>query len=291
MLRTTWDYWDHLDAFQAFLEGCRTEDESAFFNSAHTALANLNKIYLQELQIGGVPIVPTEFVERGGEVAAIEHAKSSGWSSIVVKPAVGAAASGLKKFEAPNADALAYLAQLTRGDRLALVQPFMPRVTTEGETSLVYFNGAFSHAVTKMPATGDFRSQVDFGGVYTLVDPTEAQRAVAERTLAAWEDRYNDAPLYARVDLVPGDSGEPLLGELELIEPELFLDMHEDAAATFANAILARVEGHSPPADGRTDSLGGKLVALTLVVLFVVVLLAGVGTIVRWILTAIFGGP
>ena len=291
VLRTTWDYWDRLDAFREFLEGCVDEDESAFFNTAHTALANLNKIYLQELEIGGVPIVPTEFVKRGGEVAAIEQAQSNGWCSIVVKPAVGAAASGLKKFEAPNADALAYLAQLTRGDRLALVQPFMPRVTTEGETSLVYFNNLFSHAVTKVPAMGDFRSQVDFGGVYTVVEPTDAQKGVAERALAAWKDRYNDTPLYARVDLVPGDDGQPLLGELELIEPELFLDMAEDVAATFASAILARVERCDQIATSRMGWLGGRVGSIVLAVLFVAVVLTGVGTIVRWILGLLFGGP
>ncbi len=285
VLRTTWDYWDRLDEFREFLNGCIASDESLFQNSATTALANLNKTYLQELQLGGVPIVPTLFVKRGGEADAITQARSNGWGAIVTKPAVGAAASGLTRFERPADDALAALAALTRGDRLALLQPYLPRVTTEGETSLVYFDGQFSHAVTKVPATGDFRSQVDFGGAYTLVEPTEQQRHVAELALAAWEARYEDKPLYARVDLVPGNDGEPLLGELELIEPELFLDMADHAAEMFATAILGRVKSRDYAPDPRWVDLllnaGGCAIFLVVVGICVV----GVVTVIRWIIS------
>lgn len=291
VLRTTWDYWDRLDRFREFLTVFgKTEDSSGgLLNAPETALANLDKIYLQELQSAGVPIVPTIFVtnsDGGGTEAAIDQAKSNGWTTIVIKPTVGAAASGLKKFGRPETQALDYLTELTR-DGGALIQKYLPRVTTEGETSLVYFDGHFSHAVTKVPAQGDFRSQTDFGGVYTLVEPTEAQTHTAELALLAWEKNYNDKPLYARVDLVPGDNGEPLLGELELIEPELFLDMADHAAEMFASAILARVEPHeyTPPPrwHGVLFGIGCFLIFVVLTAVFV----AGVVAIV----TALFGGP
>ncbi|MFI4915788.1 MAG: RimK family alpha-L-glutamate ligase [Phycisphaerales bacterium JB060] len=293
VLRTTWDYWDSLDRFREFLNVFATDerDGGGLQNTPTTALANLNKIYLQELQLGGVPIVPTLFVKRGGEPDAIAQARSNGWGAIVTKPAVGAAASGLEKFDRPDGDALAALAALTRGNRLALLQPYLPRITTEGETSLVYFNNALSHAVTKVPAQGDFRSQVDFCGAYTLVEPTEQQQDVAERALAAWEDRFGDKPLYARVDLVPDHDGQPLLGELELIEPELFLDMADGAAETFASAILARVEERQytpePWWHGRLMGIGCFLVAATILVGFA----TGAGVIIAWIIDMLSGGP
>lgn len=244
VLRTTWDYWDRMDDFRRFVN--QFDDDPRLCNAHQTVFANLNKAYLRQLEAAGVPIVPTIVVEAdgggGGAAAAIDQAASNNWSPLIIKPTVAAAAVGLKKFDRPDAVALDYLRALTQAGG-ALVQPFLPRVVSEGETSLVYFNNVLSHAVTKVPATGDFRSQVDFGGVYTLVQPTQAQQGVAKRALAAWEQCYRDKPLYARVDLVPGDDGQPLLGELELIEPELFLDMTPDAAATFAGAILARV-GH-----------------------------------------------
>jgi len=253
VLRTTWDYWDRLDRFREFLTVFSKNEggSGGLHNSGKTALANLDKTYLRELHSAGVPTVPTIFVTQGHEAAAIDQAKSNNWTPLIIKPAVGAAAVGLKKFDHPDNAALDYLRELTRTGG-ALVQSFLPRVVTEGETSLVYFDGDFSHAVTKVPAQGDFRSQVDFGSTYTLVDPTEAQQEVAQLALAAWEDRYGEKPLYARVDLVPGDNGQPLLGELELIEPELFLDMADHAAAMFASAILARVAPHE-----HTPSPGG----------------------------------
>lgn len=283
ILRTTWDYWDRLDEFRAFLKA--NIPWSRLENSATTALANLDKTYLQQLQSAGVPIVPTIFVTKDNEAAAIDQAKSNGWTTIVIKPTVGAAASGLKKFDRPDTQALDYLTELTR-DGGALIQKYLPRVTTEGETSLVYFDGHFSHAVTKVPAEGDFRSQTDFGGVYTLVEPTEAQTHTAELALLAWEKTYNDKPLYARVDLVPSDDGQPLLGELELIEPELFLDMADGSAEMLATAILARIKSPEP----YRETLGGRLMAIGCFAILLFAIIAsgvGVATMIRWL----FAGP
>jgi glutathione synthase/RimK-type ligase-like ATP-grasp enzyme len=281
VLRTTWDYWDRLDAFTHFVE----KMEDGLLNTRKTVLNNLNKAYLTKLEAAGVPIVPTVFVQRGEGAAAIDQAKRNNWSSLIIKPAIAAAAVGLRKFDHAD-DAADYLTELTRTGG-ALVQPYLPRITTEGETSLVYFDGRFSHAVTKLPAPGDFRSQVDFGGAYTLVEPTEAQLHVAELALTAWEARYGDKPLYARVDLVPGHDGQPLLGELELIEPELFLDMAEHAAEMFASAILARV---TQPAYTPTPWWKNLLVGTGCFLVFVamtVIFAAGVGAIFG----LIFGGP
>lgn len=289
VLRTTWDYWDRLDRFREFLTvlGESEDNGGGLQNSANTALANLDKIYLQELQTAGVPIVPTIFVTQGNEPAAIDQAKSNNWATIVIKPTVGAAASGLKKFDRPDTQALDYLRESTASGG-ALVQKYLPRITTEGETSLVYFDGTFSHAVTKVPAQGDFRSQTDFGGVYTLVEPTEAQTHVAELALTAWEDHYGDKPLYARVDLVPGDDGQPLLGELELIEPELFLDMAEGAAEIFASAILARVE---QPHEKDPRSYLWTLAGMGVLVVVLGVFSVGAGVIVNRIAGWLGGGP
>jgi glutathione synthase/RimK-type ligase-like ATP-grasp enzyme len=292
VLRTTWDYWDRLDRFREFLTVfSKSEDGGGgLHNSGKTTLANLDKTYLRELESADVPIVPTIFVTKGNEAAAIDQAKANNWPPLIIKPTVGAAAVGLRKFDRPDNTAADYLTELTKTGG-ALIQPYLPRITTEGETSLVYFDGIFSHAVTKVPAPGDFRSQVDFGGAYTLVEPTEQQLHVAELALLAWESKYGDKPLYARVDLVPGHDGQPLLGELELIEPELFLDMADHAAELFATAILARVKRSEPLAQGRLARLGEGVGCVVLFAALIIVFSTGVAVIVAWIIGLLTGGP
>lgn len=111
--------------------------------------------------------------------------------------------------------------------RETMVQPFMPRILDEGEFSLFYFNGEYSHGVLKVPAKGEFRSQEERGGVIRRIRP------LGERVPAALEE----TPLYARVDFVRGDAGEFLLMELELVEPSLYLRTDPQAPFRFAAAI------------------------------------------------------
>ena len=136
----------------------------------------------------------------------------------MVKPAVSSGSRGAGRFEAGDPGAAGHLAALV-ADRDALVQPYVPSVAERGERSLIFFGGRFSHAVDKIPARGDYRVQEMYGGRYRRHQPTPPEMAAAERALAA---APADALLYARVDLVEGGDG-PLVMELELIEPELFL--------------------------------------------------------------------
>jgi glutathione synthase/RimK-type ligase-like ATP-grasp enzyme len=120
-----------------------------------------------------------------------------------------------------------------RGD--VLVQPFIDTVPGSGETSLIFFDGQFSHAVRKLPAAGDFRVQEHYGGTVAVHDPSPAEMTVAQSAL----DAAPEASTYARIDLV-GDPDAPLLMEAELIEPFLFLGSHEPATARFAEVLAAR---------------------------------------------------
>jgi glutathione synthase/RimK-type ligase-like ATP-grasp enzyme len=114
-----------------------------------------------------------------------------------------------------------------------LVQPFVDAVTTEGEWSLIFLGGEFSHAVLKRPRPGDFRVQTDFGGSATVVRPDAALVASAARVLAAVEEPW----LYARVDGVVVD-GRFQLMELEMTEPSLFFELVPEAAERLADAVL-----------------------------------------------------
>jgi glutathione synthase/RimK-type ligase-like ATP-grasp enzyme len=114
-----------------------------------------------------------------------------------------------------------------------MVQPYLPAIEQTGEVSLLYFNGRFSHAISKRPQPGDFRVQPEFQGIIAAHDPAPDELEAAQRVLAAVDEPL----LYTRIDLVRGLTGEPQLIELEAIEPDLYLGFAADKGATFAAAV------------------------------------------------------
>ena len=114
-----------------------------------------------------------------------------------------------------------------------VVQPFVASVLDDGEISLVYLGGTFSHAVRKTAAPGDWRVQSDFGGTAASTDPPEHVRAAGDAALHA-----GPAAVYARVDVLAG-AESTLVIEHELIDCELFLSTAPGAAGRFADALLA----------------------------------------------------
>lgn len=195
---------------------------------------NSDKAYLGRLAERGVPIAPTLWVET--PVAAdIEGAFNRlGTDQIVVKPTVSGGAwrtLKLSRGEAVDASALPTGA--------AMIQPYLETIETEGETSLLFFGGRFSHAVNKRPVAGEFRIQVQFGGQYASVEPPEAAMTLARQVLAAVEEPL----LYARIDMARDGQGQWLLMEAELIEPDFYLANDPAKGLGFARAVHARLAG------------------------------------------------
>ncbi|MBX9869797.1 MAG: hypothetical protein K2X63_08375, partial [Burkholderiaceae bacterium] len=108
-----------------------------------------------------------------------------------------------------------------------------PEIVSDGEWSLIFFDGQYSHALIKRPKLGDFRVQSDHGGTVQKMVAPERMREQALQILCTLETM----PCYARVDGVVRD-GQFILMELELLEPELFLELDPRAAPSFAQAIL-----------------------------------------------------
>lgn len=237
LIRTTWDYHLRLGEFMEWLD--RVSARSTVWNSPALIRWNCDKRYLLELEAAGVPIVATHLATEELDVSAA--CLALGWESIVIKPSVAAGAYETLVFELPSHAGPAQ----SHYDRLrqkgpVLLQPYIDGITVEGETSLVYFDGIFSHAVKKQPKAGDFRVQIEFGGKYTVVQPTDAQTETADRIIAA----LPEVPLYARIDLVDV-GGRPSLMELELIEPELFFLFVPEAAVELADMIRERISEES----------------------------------------------
>lgn len=211
VIRSTWDYHERSGAFADWIRAAAAATDLR--NGAATVLWNLDKTYLRELDAAGVPVVPTIWLESGPRDLSATLAER-GWEDVVVKPSVDLGALNLVR---TTADVAADAASRLSGT--VMVQPFLPDLEREGELSLVFLGGAFSHAIVKRPAAGDFRVQPRYGGTAERVEPPTGAVEAAQRALAL----APDPPLYARVDLVRDLEGRPCVIELELIEPFLFL--------------------------------------------------------------------
>lgn len=228
-LSTPWDYHERPDEFRAWLRAVAAA--SNLQNPLPTVEWNLDKSYLRELDGAGVATIPTIWSQPGAEDAALAELERVGWSTVVIKPVIDLGAMNLVRVPANLAERM-----LASFDRPVLVQPYLETIESAGELSLVYVAGELTHALRKLPARGDFRIQPLYGGTHVRVAPSAEQIEVAERAVALAPGE----PLYARVDLIGDADGRPLVIELELIEPALYLDVHPPAALALADAMLAR---------------------------------------------------
>ncbi|MEH1169991.1 hypothetical protein V6V47_31885 [Micromonospora sp. CPCC 205539] len=241
VLRSPWDYALRRDEFVAW-----AATVPALVNPADVVRWNTDKRYLAELSAAGVPTVPTSWVEPG---ESWQPPADTG--EYVIKPAVSAGSQDTGRYDLADPEhrdlARAHVRRLSDARRLTMVQPYLSAVDTEGETALLFLAGpdglAFSHAIRKGPMlTGP-----DLGpdGLYKAEEITARtarpdQLAIAERTLAAVPGGTRQL-LYARVDLISGPDGSPVLVELELTEPSLFLGHAEGAADRLAAAITTHL--------------------------------------------------
>lgn len=237
LIRTTWDYVPRVAEFVAW--AARAGAATRLFNPSEIVRWNADKGYLEELGRRGVPLAPTIRIAPGKASGLVAAVASLGARRAFLKPVVGASAVGTLRFDCDAAGIRRAAEHLAAEPGTYLLQPYLARVETEGERSLIIFDGKLSHSVVKVPVAGDYRVQDDYGATDRPYDPTPEEREVAERALAAAPGPR--PPLYARVDLLNDDAGRPVLTELELIEPSLFFRHDPSAAGRLADALLRRL--------------------------------------------------
>lgn len=241
VVRSTWDYSERRDAFVAW---AATVDAQTplFLNPSAMIRWNTDKqLYLTDLSEQGIATVPTAWLAKDGakesahvDVAALVALR--GWRDVVIKPVVGAGSRDtIRVLHNDLATVGQRFVQEQTKKQALMVQPFLPRIA-DGEVSLIFLDGSYSHSVIKRPRSGDFRSQPEFGSQIDRHSPTSTERSLADRALHIAGGR----PLYARVDLVTGLDDQPAVIELEMVEPCLYLGWSDDAAAVFADATLRR---------------------------------------------------
>lgn len=223
VVRSCWDYHLRVEAFLNWIANLEAEGVTVL-NSPDLIRWNADKSYLTELGARGVRVPETIVVAPGIELDLADVCSSHGWTSAVVKPRISASAY---QTERRNSG-------VVRGP--VLVQEYLAAIESSGEWSLLYVDGQYSHSVIKKPRAGDFRVQKEFGGSAREAKAPSAAVHFAGTVL----EKLKWPSVFARVDLITDHRGAWLM-ELELIEPELFLDLAPEAASRLAAAIVNRI--------------------------------------------------
>ena len=236
IIRSPWDYPEQPEAFLAVLEEIDA-GPACLANPLDIVRWNLSKTYLKSLHDGDVPIVPTLW---GNQIAAgdfTDFLQMFDSEELVIKPVVGA--NGVDAFRVTAQETSNRLEEIAicHDGRAFMVQPFIPSIITEGEYSVFYFNGLFSHAILKTPAPGEFRSQEERGSSLMAIQPEPGLLARANQAMEFISSLTSETLLYARLDFVRDASDDFVVMEAELIEPSLYLRMDDGAPERFARAI------------------------------------------------------
>lgn len=236
VIRSTWDYTDDRDRFVTWARSV-----PRLLNSAEIVAWNTDKRYLSDLAAAGLAVIPTLWIAPRDAVdlpVAGEH---------VLKPSVGAGSIDAERFDLGDPEARArattHAAKLLARGQTVMVQPFAHGIEEEGETGVILVDGKFSHAIGK-GAMLEPRTLEEVDALYKeetieARTPSAAEIELARAAVAALPVK-GEAPLYARVDMVPGAGGRPMLMELEVTEPSLFMLTAPETAKGFAQAIAER---------------------------------------------------
>jgi glutathione synthase/RimK-type ligase-like ATP-grasp enzyme len=235
VFRNTWDYFEKETEFNHWLDkiehlGIKTLNPIAVIKK------NKHKFYLREMEQQGIKILPTVFIDKTTDLT-IKELMPSQWQKAVLKPAFSAGSYLTEVFETAEIEKINTQYKTIASEKELLLQQFMPEIQTVGETSLIFFNKKFSHAVNKKPIPGDFRIQVQFGGIYRLVHPDAQLIAEAQKIV----DTFTSKLLYARVDGIVIDNKLHLM-EVECIEPDLYFNLSAGSLERFVNAIVELIK-------------------------------------------------
>ena len=231
IFRSTWNYFDQFSDFRNWLE--LVKNQCYLLNPYGQINWNLDKHYLLDLQKLDLPIVESIFVSKKTQLNLETISKSKNWKDIVIKPTISGAArhtyhlknDEIKKFQEK------WLSLSNNED--FMVQEFQKNILTSGEIAVMLFGGKYSHSVLKKVKKGDFRVQDDFGGSVEKINPSLEIIELAEKTVKS----LKTLPLYARVDIIFDNGNNPVISELELIEPELWFRFKEESAYKLAEIV------------------------------------------------------
>ena len=238
VVRSPWDYHRRYGEFLDWID--RVSSLTELCNPAEVLRWNLDKHYLGELASAGIDVIPTTYLESEDDISSVADLLES---DIVVKPTVSAGANHSWRHTADRAGAEAHVREILTMGKSVMVQPYQRFIDERGETGLLYFGGVYSHAFRKGAILA--RGEMVHNDLYveeeiSVRTPKDQERELGDRVIAWLTRRFGVAPVYARVDMVKGSRGIPVLMEVELAEPSFFLHVSPGSPERFVAAVLGR---------------------------------------------------
>ncbi len=233
ILKAPWDYIDRFSEFTNWINSISAMG-IPILNSAKTIMWNSDKHYLREIADAGLPVIPTVFLDSGFNhlINLASYFEKFGSSELILKPCVSGGSKHTYRISRESSKNL----NVPELAEPMMIQPFMPEIISEGEWSFLFFGGKYSHALVKKTKPGDFRVQNAFGGTNHEAKPSNELVDQANKYI----ELFAKDCLYARVDGVLVQN-QLMLMELELIEPFLFLDLHELSKQNYLDALLCKL--------------------------------------------------
>ena len=231
IFRNTWDYYEKQIEFDLWLEkieklGIKTLNSISIINQ------NKHKFYLQDFEKQGIKILPTIFINKT-ENLNLSSIIPNHWKKAVIKPAYSGGSYQTELFNIEDINQINQQYISIASEKELLLQEFMPEIKTLGETSFIFFNKKFSHAVNKQAVNGDFRIQQQFGGIYTLIEVNLEIINKVQKIV----NTFSENLLYCRVDGIIIDN-ELHLMEVECLEPDLYFNLAEGSIEKFIESII-----------------------------------------------------
>ena len=231
IFRSTWDYFDKFRDFKKWLE--KVKKETTFINSYELINWNLDKKYLIELNKKGVNIPTSEIITKEDNLNLESLFKKHDFSEAIIKPTISGAARETYKISKNNFHEYEKKFFNLKSKEDLIFQEFLSNIISKGEISLIFIGENYTHAVKKIAKEGDFRVQDDHGGSVEVYNASKEEILFAQNCLA----KCPMLPVYSRVDIIYDNENEISLGEIELIEPELWFRNNKNAAKLLANVI------------------------------------------------------
>lgn len=232
VIKSPWDYHEHIAEFRQWLDHLESLNVK-LLNPYERVRWNMDKHYLGEIAASGLSVIPSFFLEKGARLNLNALSTYFNTEKLIIKPCISAGAKNTYILTAQNlTDQEAQINGLLQEETF-VAQPFMPEIHN-GEWSFLFFNGKYSHCLLKVPKDGDFRVQSYHGGSVNVQESVDKHI----KSATAYVEQYAKGCLYARVDGLIVNGALSLM-ELELIEPYLFLDTHQEAFESYYQALSA----------------------------------------------------
>ncbi|MEM7271993.1 MAG: hypothetical protein AAF547_02830 [Actinomycetota bacterium] len=233
LLRSAWDVWRDETIYRRYLSWLDwvEADGPMLWNPPSTARWSLDKRYVIGLSADSVRIPETVEVVAGELAETMDERR---WHQAILKPAVGGSGDGVTLIDHDRARAIDQCGLASTWTPWML-QEFVPEIGSHGETSITVIDGEVTHAVRKLPKSGEYRSHRAYGATATPVAIDQLPMSEVTALLAAVPQPL----LYARIDLVIAD--EVSLIEVEIVDPALWFSISAEAADRLAAAAVTRL--------------------------------------------------